>query len=802
MEKQKNCGMNTLQWILGIMVLASILYFILGEILIPGEALSDGSECNTYHNNWEMVLPDGTREPVQVPGECDVKQGDTLIIERKLSRNQEDTWICIRSSQQDMRIYVGDELREEYTTKDTRLYGKNSVSVYVFFEIKNTDAGKILRIESISDSPYSGYINEIYQGERSDIWKHFLVLYLPGTLVALFMMLLSAAVVCYSGILHYIYKKRMEITYLGIGLLLASIWLIAESRLRQLILPNSSVACDVGFFMIMLIPYPFISYLNSIQKRRYQKSYIAIACMVVVNFLASTALQLMNVKDFSETMWVSHIIIVLMFVLFFVTVIVDLWKGYIKDYPEVAIGLVGLMIAGVYEIYLVYDKSSKFNGIGLCVGLVFLLLTAGLKTGRDMLIIEKEKQMAIVANESKTRFLANMSHEIRTPINTVIGMNEMILRENRDDTIQEYATNIQHASRMLLGLINNILDLSKIEEGKLEVTENPYQLASMLNDVILGMKVRAQSKQLQLDLDIDKSMPSVLCGDEIRIKQVLNNLLSNAIKYTEKGSITLSVKGIRSETEFFLYASVADTGIGIKQEDMEQLFDSFKRLELKKNRYIEGTGLGLNITKQLVEQMNGTIEVKSEYGKGSCFYIKIPQTIVEQEPMGDLEKAYKDSGIEKHIVNRDNTELVMEESISDNTNPRPYLYAPHAKVLVVDDNKMNLTVVKALLKRSEIQLDFAMSGEEGLEFTRSKKYDLILMDHMMPEPDGVQTLHLLREDKENENKDTAVIVLTANAIAGAAEQYLQEGFADYLSKPVVGEKLEEVLTKYLKNECS
>lgn len=800
MRKQKNCGMHTLQWILGIMVLASIVYFILGEIFMPGENLSDGGECNTYHNNWERIMPDGTREPVQVPGECDVEQGETLIIERKLSRNQEDTWLCIRSSQQDMRIYVGDELREEYTTKDTRYFGKNSVSVYVFFEIKHTDAGKMLRIESVSDSPYSGYINEIYQGERSDIWKCFLKLYLPGTLVALFMMLLSVAVVGYSGILHYIYKKRMEITYLGVGMLLASIWLLAESRLRQLILPNSSVACDVGFFMIMLIPYPFISYLNSIQKRRYQKIYMIIACMVIMNFLISTFLQLLNVKDFSETMGFSHIIIILMFVSFFVTVAMDFRKGYTKDYPEVTVGLIGLMIAGMYEIYLVYDKSSKFNGIGLCIGLVFLLLTAGLKTGRDMLVIEKEKQMAIIASESKTRFLANMSHEIRTPINTVIGMNEMILRENQDDTIREYATNIQHASRLLLGLINDVLDLSKIEEGKLEVTENPYQLASVLNDVILGMKVRIQNKQLKLHLDIDKDMPSVLNGDEIRIKQILNNLLSNAIKYTEKGSVTLSVKGVRSETEFFLCISVADTGIGIRQEDMEKLFDSFQRFELKKNRYIEGTGLGLSITKQLVDRMNGIIEVNSEYGKGSRFSVRIPQSIIEEEPMGDLERAYREYDMEKHIVGNGNLKSIASKQISDNATRRQYLYAPDAKVLVVDDNKMNLTVVKALLKRSDIQLDFAMGGEECLEFTRNKKYDLILMDHMMPEPDGVQTLHLLREDKDNDNKHTAVIVLTANAIAGAAEQYIKEGFADYLSKPIVGDKLEEMLAKYLRNE--
>ena len=232
--------------------------------------------------------------------------------------------------------------------------------------------------------------------------------------------------------------------------------------------------------------------------------------------------------------------------------------------------------------------------------------------------------------------------------------------------------------------------------------------------------------------------------------------------------------------------SVQDTGNGIKKEDMARLFDSFQRLELNKNRYIEGTGLGLSITKQLVNQMQGSIDVQSEYGKGSCFTVCIPQEVVDSQPMGDLEKAYKNAATSQGTIEK------QEE--------KKHLYAPNASVLVVDDNKMNLTVVKALLKRSAIQLDFSMGGEECLEFTRNKKYDLILMDHMMPEPDGVQTLHMLREEKDNVNQNTTVIVLTANAIAGAAEQYLQEGFADYLAKPVVGEKLEEVLAKYLDSE--
>ena len=477
-------------------------------------------------------------------------------------------------------------------------------------------------------------------------------------------------------------------------------------------------------------------------------------------------------------MGISHGIIIALILALIITVVIDIRKGYVREYRVVAIGFAALIVAGVGEIYMVYVNSSQYNGIPLCMGLVVLLFTAGMKTVRDVMSVEQEKKVAIAASESKARFLANMSHEIRTPINTVIGMNEMILRENKDDTIKEYAINIKSASQMLLGLINDVLDTSKIEAGKLQLVENDYSLASMINDVVLGIKVRAEEKKLKLLLEIDESMPSVLKGDEIRIKQILNNLLSNAVKYTEKGSITFSAKGVRDDNGFALKLSVIDTGIGIRKEDMEKLFDSFLRLELKKNRNIEGTGLGLSITKQLVDQMHGTMEVESEHGKGSCFSVQIPQQIIDDKAMGNLQQRYQSISTKENVA-------------------QEVFVAPDAKIMVVDDNKMNLKVMQALLKRTQIQADFATGGNQCLQMTREKKYDLILMDHMMPEPDGVQTLHMLREDAGNVNQNTKVIVLTANAIEGVREEYLKEGFADYLSKPVEVVKLEQTLAKHL-----
>lgn len=423
-------------------------------------------------------------------------------------------------------------------------------------------------------------------------------------------------------------------------------------------------------------------------------------------------------------------------------------------------------------------KLDKYINCESEIGQIATAIDSLYDSIKDMLEAEKEKQKAIAASESKAMFLANISHEIRTPINAVIGMNEMILRENKDETIQEYAYHIRRSSRMLLGIINDVLDFSKIEAGKLQIVEKDYLVFDVLNDVAAGIRNQLEEKNLEFVLEMDETIPSVLRGDEIRIKQILNNLLSNAAKYTEKGRVTFAAKGIRTKEGFELQLSVTDTGIGIRTEDMERLFNSFQRLELEKNRYIQGTGLGLNITKQLVDSMNGKIDVKSEYGKGSCFTVWIPQQIVDETTIG-------------------NARCADENDISKENGTEHFLHAPDKRILVVDDHKMNLMVIKELLKRTEIQMDFATGGNICLQMTKKKKYDLILMDHMMPEPDGVQTLHLMRDDKENLNRDTNVIVLTANAIAGVEEEYLQEGFAGYLSKPIVVEKLEEVLEKWL-----
>ncbi len=570
----------------------------------------------------------------------------------------------------------------------------------------------------------------------------------------------------------------MDIFYLGIGLLMASVWLVADSKLRQVFLPNCSVASDVGFFMMMILPLPFLIYINRIQKSRYEKLYIVFSIVTIINAIILSALQVLDIKDFSETMLATHIIIICVVLIIFITIGIDIKKHLVKEYAFVAFGLLVFGLTGALEVCEAYNKHLSQNGASVCVGLVVLLFTAIVKTGKDLIDIEQERHIAVAASQSRALFLANMSHEIRTPINTIMGMNEMILRENHNNNTREYAKNIESASKMLVGLINDILDFSKLDAGKIEICETPYNVAELINDVIVGANSRIEDKGLRVRVNIDKKIPSVLSGDELRVKQIMSNLLSNAVKYTDDGSITIKVSGFWSAGKYYLVFEIQDTGIGIKEEDIPKLFDSFQRIDMKRNRNVQGTGLGLSITKQLVEIMDGRIDVKSEYEKGSCFTVTIHQEVVSKIPLGDLTKAY--------------TEAVNIEDEREEVR-----FSSNAKVLVVDDNEMNLKVMKALLNKTGITIDAASSGTECYGKCKSKKYDLIFMDHMMPDPDGVETFHMIRDDEEGQNRDTNVIVLTANAIKGVEEEYAKEGFADYISKPVEYETLEKYLKKYL-----
>lgn len=394
--------------------------------------------------------------------------------------------------------------------------------------------------------------------------------------------------------------------------------------------------------------------------------------------------------------------------------------------------------------------------------------------------LQEQRELADNANRAKSAFLANMSHEIRTPINAVLGMDEMILRESEEKQIINYAEDIRTAGRTLLSLINDILDFSKVEQGKMELVPTQYDLASCVNDLVNMIRSRADKKGLRFELEVDKSIPHILFGDEIRIKQCVLNLLTNAVKYTEKGSVKFEVGfSKKDDNNIMLRFTVSDTGAGIKQEDMEKLFSPFSRIEEGKNRSIEGTGLGMSITMQLLELMDSELKVDSTYGEGSVFSFEVEQKVVRWQPIGDYAKRYASGGRGVHIYHE-------------------LFHAPNARLLVVDDNAMNLTVFKGLLKKTLIGIDTASSGAEALRLAELNNYDIYFIDHMMPDMDGIETLKRLRA--MDGKKEAKCIALTANAVSGARETYIEAGFNDYLSKPVDGERLERMIASMLPEE--
>ena len=393
-----------------------------------------------------------------------------------------------------------------------------------------------------------------------------------------------------------------------------------------------------------------------------------------------------------------------------------------------------------------------------------------------------ESQINAAASQAKSAFLANMSHEIRTPINAVLGMNEMILRESSDKEILSYAANIKTAGSSLLSIVNDILDFSKIEAGKMELLPDNYEVSSMIIDLVNMTRERAQSKGLNYELNISPDLPKTLYGDNIRIKQCILNLITNAIKYTKEGSISFIIDYKKiDDTEILLNVHIVDTGIGIKTEDMDKLFTPFERIDEEKNRTIEGSGLGISIVRRLLDMMDSRLQVQSTYGKGSDFSFSVKQKVSDWTETGDLNEAYA-------------------QSVEQMSHYKENLHAPKAHLLFVDDTAMNLDVIKGLLKNTGIKIDTVLSGKQALEAVKNNVYDILFIDHRMPEMDGIETLHAMKKMQDNKSAGKPCIALTANAISGVKKMYLNEGFDNYLSKPVNPAKLEEMIKNYLPSE--
>lgn len=487
-------------------------------------------------------------------------------------------------------------------------------------------------------------------------------------------------------------------------------------------------------------------------------------------------------------LYVSNYIVPFILMIFIMITAIDRRKCYTKEQFRAIIFFLVLVSAGVaLEFLLHYEVLTIMFGVSLAILIIQLSLeTPDYKKMTEAMDALKEtnaevikaKELADNANHAKSDFLARMSHEIRTPLNAVLGMNELIIKESDDSAIKEYASDAYRSANNLLNIINDILDFSKVESGKMNLIKEPFSTRDLLREEYTIFSFKSEEKGLALLFDIGKDVPSKLNGDDVRIKQVITNLLNNAMKYTDKGTVTLRVSLEKVENNIAdVLFEIIDTGRGIKEEDMSKLFAAFERIDEKNSRNIEGTGLGLNISKVLINLMDSELKAESTFGKGSRFFFTLPLEIVDAAPIGTF----------NIIGNNQSAEEEHKEEL---------IYNPDLRILAVDDNMVNLKVFEGLLRKTGATIEKASSGKLALEMTLKNKYDIIFLDHMMPEMDGIETFKHIKEQTEGPNTKTPIVVLTANAIKGSREEYLGIGFDDVCYKPTTQKELNAALIRW------
>ena len=774
-----------------ILLPANILFFLAITFFImaivgkqtTGEAYIGAFDTFDFSQDWILYDEQG-QNIIQLPTVLKQYQDTVIVLENTLPYYVSDGMrLSIRTALQDIYIYVGDELRSSYCSENIAHVGEYLPSAYVMADLTKQDAGKKIQIHiTIKEQ---AKINEVRIGYGNNVWFSIL----SNNIAVVVAATILVAVGFFAVILHMVMRKVIvsskAVLFLGQAMMVIGFWIISESNMRQLIFRTPSYSAIFAYMFIELIGGFVALYFDEIQGYKYHKAYLLMEILIFGQAALNTILALFGIVEFYITLPFAHLWMLVGVAMFMVTVIMDIRSRKIKEYSITALGMLLFVLFCIFEIFGFYFKDFYILGVYLCIGLIILLIATVTQIVRkeferikQTIELEKAKENAENANRTKTEFLARMSHEIRTPINAVIGMNEMIIRESHEENVRKYANDVKSSSAHLLSIVNEILDTSKIEFGMLELTEGNYKLGYLLNDVYNIIAIKAREKGLELIFDVDTKMPSEYLGDDLRMKQVLINLLTNAVKYTKQGMVLLRLGYEVEKDEAILHFAIKDTGIGIKKEDIDKIYDEFQRLDSVRNRGIEGSGLGMKITQQILNLMGSELHIQSEYERGSEFSFAVKQKIVSHEALGEFRE---------YMQYTKNQESERSEYV-----------APQAKVLVVDDYSMNLKVFKNLLKQTQIQVTIAESGIECLELLKKQTFHMIFMDHMMPEMDGIETLHRIKE--LNLCDGVPIIMLTANAIVGDREKYIDERYDEFLSKPIIPGALDKIILEYLPQE--
>lgn len=772
------------KWIAKVFVAAFVLVMagvVLTQTFSASERQKSQLTGKIYSGEW-YVFKDGKRtgEALSAPFQLKLDGSGSgvvgTLITEEMARNGA---IGIATNRYRADFLVDDELREEYNTEDTRLLGKYDPVYLGVIRLYPEDAGKTFFVKIYDNGTGTFGLDNVYAGTELGIWYYIIQTRMMEVIASFFLLIMSGSSIVAGSILYLTRKKGRSIIYIASSMFLISIWSITQSAYRFLIFRNVSIISNMPFIALTLVPVTLLLYFNDVQNARYRRLELPLALFGVVNLIVQFLLHWLEIVDYSRSIYVTFVYLFVCIFAMDYTMILDVKNGKYKSYFWVATGVVVVQFTGVIQILryiLVFsDHSSGF----INVGIIFLFLMSLIKTIQDTLENDRKRIEAENASRMKEEFLAGMSHEIRTPLNAVLGLNDMIVETTKEQKTLEYALDVKSAGKSLLAIINDVLDFSKINTGQVELVETEYLVTALINDCYNVVNRRAADKKLEFKVWNDESMPAGLVGDEARIRQIIINIINNAIKYTQKGSVVfrLGWEDRGEKDQGILIISVKDTGIGIRGEDRERIYESFTRLEKLKNRKVEGTGLGLAITKKLVDAMEGKISFQSDYGIGTEFTVEIPQKIYDSTPAGKFRYHSMAHDVAGEFIGYDVTGI---------------------RALVVDDNELNRKVAVSMLLSIGLEVETAADGDECINMVRNERYDIIFLDHMMPGKDGVETLKEMRDSRENYLKDTPVIMLTANAVAGAKEEYQAYGFADYLAKPFKKQELIRVLMENVK----
>ena len=741
----------------------------------PGEASIGSFDSVPFNEGWIMEA-EGNVSPVTLPAKTDYKPGTVITIRNTLPDSISDGMtLMFRTSIEDIYVYIDGVARASYASSGFKRMAYHLPSAYVVAGLGNTDAGREIEVRvTVKDK---GVINGVRLSSGNNAWFKIIRDNIAITVIASIVSILGLVTVA----LYLLFYKRAavgkSVLYLGLLMTDMGLWSLSESRLRQIVFERPSLSTYFAYFSMELAGVLACMFLNEVQAGKNNKRYLLLESLMSLQIIINIILVLTGVAELYNTITFSHMWFIVGIVLIIYNIITDIVRKQTGDYIFVLAGMAVFILFVILELANFYVNPFRSFGAYICTGLLFLLIFTLVQETKRIYKLRLDKSLSDAANKAKSDFLARMSHEIRTPVNAVLGMNELILRESRDPDITEYSENIEIAGRSLMDIINDILDLEKIERGKLDIINSDYDPSYVINDACTMIEKRALQKGLTLKIHVDRELPVRLKGDEKRLRQILINLLTNAVKYTEKGQVILTVNLIKAEdSKAYLNISVKDTGIGIRPEERDKLFESFTRLDDPKTRNIEGTGLGLSIVSRLLDMMGSRLEIESIYGVGSDFYFDLTQDITDAAPVGDYEKHMTSRRIDKR-----------EDK---------YLYAPDARILVIDDRPMNLAVVRGFLKNSGMVIDGASSGEEGILLMRAGHYDIVFFDHMMPGLDGLETYHQCLKEGILSN-DFPAVMMTANAIEGTGNEYLEAGFCDYISKPFTSDELTKIIARYL-----